>query len=164
MLCNRVSFYWARPLLHPPPTPTNSDESFIVGVVTELRFNVPVNNISISSEFVEPLPGPEVIKLFPCSTQLSMTFFLLINVKMLIWAWKKAEFHDILYLWAFESSCSAELSLKKCYYLGAWPEINDTRSCYSYQQLCHIVTRQPTHLYRFENWTKKNRNINKYNS
>ena len=27
-------------------------------------------------------PGPEVIKLFPCSTQLSMIFFLLINVKM----------------------------------------------------------------------------------
>ena len=27
--------------------------------------------------------GPEVIKLFPCSTQLSMKFFLLINVKML---------------------------------------------------------------------------------
>ena len=26
--------------------------------------------------------GPEVIKLFSCSTQLSMTFFLLINVKM----------------------------------------------------------------------------------
>ena len=26
--------------------------------------------------------GPEVIKLFPCSTQLSMKFFLLINVKM----------------------------------------------------------------------------------
>ena len=26
--------------------------------------------------------GPEVIKLFPCSTQLSMIFFLLINVKM----------------------------------------------------------------------------------
>ena len=26
--------------------------------------------------------GPEVIKLFPCSTQLSMEFFLLINVKM----------------------------------------------------------------------------------
>ena len=28
------------------------------------------------------LPGPEVIKLFSCSTQLSMKFFLLINVKM----------------------------------------------------------------------------------
>ena len=27
-------------------------------------------------------PGPEVIKLFSCSTQLSMEFFLLINVKM----------------------------------------------------------------------------------
>ena len=26
--------------------------------------------------------SPEVIKLFPCSTQLSMKFFLLINVKM----------------------------------------------------------------------------------
>ena len=27
-------------------------------------------------------PGPEVIKLFPCSTQLSMKFFPLIKVKM----------------------------------------------------------------------------------
>ena len=27
-------------------------------------------------------PGPEVIKLFSCSIQLSMTFFLFINVKM----------------------------------------------------------------------------------
>ena len=27
-------------------------------------------------------PGPEVIKNFSCSTQLSMKFFLLINVKM----------------------------------------------------------------------------------
>ena len=27
-------------------------------------------------------PGPEVIKLFPCSTQLSTEFILLINVKM----------------------------------------------------------------------------------
>ena len=27
-------------------------------------------------------PGPEVIKLFSCSTQLSIIFFLLINVKM----------------------------------------------------------------------------------
>ena len=28
------------------------------------------------------MPGPEVIKLFSCSTQLSMKLFLLINVKM----------------------------------------------------------------------------------
>ena len=27
-------------------------------------------------------PGPEVLKLFSCSTQLSMKFFLLINIKM----------------------------------------------------------------------------------
>ena len=27
-------------------------------------------------------PGPEVIKLFPCSTQMSMKFSLLINMKM----------------------------------------------------------------------------------
>ena len=27
-------------------------------------------------------PGPEVLKLFPCSTQLSMKFFFLITVKM----------------------------------------------------------------------------------
>ena len=27
-------------------------------------------------------PGPEVIKLFPCSTQLSKKFIMLINVKM----------------------------------------------------------------------------------
>ena len=29
-----------------------------------------------------PQPGPEVIKLFLCSAQLNMKFFLLINVKM----------------------------------------------------------------------------------
>ena len=34
-----------------------------------------------SSPFGSVMPGPEVIKLFPCSTQLSMKFFLLINVK-----------------------------------------------------------------------------------
>ena len=33
-----------------------------------------------SRSFFEP--GPEVIKLFSCSTQLSMKFFLLITVKM----------------------------------------------------------------------------------
>ena len=33
-------------------------------------------------ELASDKPGPEVIKSFPCSVQLSMTFFLLINVKM----------------------------------------------------------------------------------
>ena len=32
--------------------------------------------------FEQPDPGPEVIKLFSCSTQLSMKLFLLINVKI----------------------------------------------------------------------------------
>ena len=32
--------------------------------------------------WVATKPGPEVIKLVPCSTQLSMKFILLINVKM----------------------------------------------------------------------------------
>ena len=39
---------------------------------------------STVERLLQPLirPGPEVIKLFPCSTQLSTKFILLINVKM----------------------------------------------------------------------------------
>ena len=36
----------------------------------------------MTSELTDAQAGPEVIKLFSCSTQLSMKFFLLINVKM----------------------------------------------------------------------------------
>ena len=75
-------------------------------------------------------PGPEVIKLFPCSAQLSMKFFLLINVKMptivgflTFMSWKnniislpepekKLIYLKFLYLFAFKISCSAELSMK----------------------------------------------------
>ena len=74
--------------------------------------------------------GPEVIKLFSCSTQLSMKFFLLINVKipaivgiltfmsgrnslLSLFETKKAEFLDILYFCAFKISCSIESSMKK---------------------------------------------------
>ena len=39
-------------------------------------------NININSSNSVPRTGPEVIKLFSCSTQLNMKFFLLINVKM----------------------------------------------------------------------------------
>ena len=74
-------------------------------------------------------PGPEVIKLFPCSTQLSMKFFLLINVKMptivgslTFMSWrnsiinlsepgKKLIFLIFFYLFAFKISCSAEFSM-----------------------------------------------------
>ena len=41
-----------------------------------------VYNMSCTCHEYHMKPGPEVIKLFPCSTQLSMKFFLLINVKM----------------------------------------------------------------------------------
>ena len=36
----------------------------------------------VDGSFASNRPGPEVIKLLSCSTQLSMKFFLLINVKM----------------------------------------------------------------------------------
>ena len=83
------------------------------------------------------IPGSEVIKLGSCWTQLSMKFFLLINVKTpttvgiltfmnrkkyhsrLIWAWKKLNFLIFICLWAFKISCSVELSMKKFYNLGA---------------------------------------------
>ena len=75
--------------------------------------------------------GPEVIKLFSCSTQLSMKFFLLINVKMptavgiltfmsgknsivcLSELKKKTNFWIFLYLWAFKISFSTELSMEE---------------------------------------------------
>ena len=76
--------------------------------------------------------GPEVIKLFSCSTQLSMKFFLLINVKMpttvgiLTFASgknsivclselkkKTTNFWIFFYLWAFKISFSTELSMEK---------------------------------------------------
>ena len=76
--------------------------------------------------------GPEVLKLFPCSTWLSTIFFLLINVKMptilgiltfisminttsqillarnFFWI-----IYKYLILWAVEILCSVELSMKK---------------------------------------------------
>ena len=39
-----------------------------------------VKNCKLKHEIL--IPGPEVIRLFSCSTQLSMKFFLLTNVKM----------------------------------------------------------------------------------
>ena len=39
-------------------------------------------NVFVMIFFFTLRPGPEVINLFSCSTQLSINFFLLINVKM----------------------------------------------------------------------------------
>ena len=41
-----------------------------------------VVGIMLKNLLLKKQPGPEVIKLFSCSIQLSMKFFLLINVKM----------------------------------------------------------------------------------
>ena len=44
----------------------------------------PANEADTTSDFLneELYPGPKVIKLFPCSTQLSMKFKLLINIEV----------------------------------------------------------------------------------
>ena len=85
-------------------------------------------------------PGPKVIKLFSCSTQLSMTFSLLINMKMPtnvgIFYYLQAEkisssakvsknttiqqlyISSICYLLADKFSRSARFSMKKFYNLG----------------------------------------------
>ena len=55
-------------------------------------------------------PGPEVIKLFSCSTQLSMKFFLLINVKM-------PTVVGILTFMSRKIAFSAYLSLKNAVFL-----------------------------------------------
>ena len=43
-------------------------------------YTVKKKSVDFAVKYLES--GPEVIKLFSCSTQLSMKFFLLINVKM----------------------------------------------------------------------------------
>ena len=76
---------------------------------------------------LRPKFWPEVIKLFPCSTQLSMEFILLINVKMPTFismtntTSERLKAKNLLHLllWAVEISCSGELSMEKVYNLGA---------------------------------------------
>ena len=52
------------------------------GQGTVRRVFLNVMGKALSGELSSMRPGPEVIKLFSCSTQLRMKFFLLINVKM----------------------------------------------------------------------------------
>ena len=57
-------------------------------LVSSIRYNLPcaysedLNQSDQSLCFPPEETGPEVIKLYSCSTQLSMKFILLINVKM----------------------------------------------------------------------------------
>ena len=46
-------------------------------------FALPLGVIGRLCSVIVALSGPEVIKLFSCSTQLSMKFFMLINLKLL---------------------------------------------------------------------------------
>ena len=62
--------------------------------------------LSWGTSYVVPRPGPEVRKLFSCSTQLSMKFVLFINLKILT---KVLNFFHAQLSWA----SSAELSMKK---------------------------------------------------
>ena len=68
--------------------------------------------------------GPEVIKRFTCSAQVSMNFVLLINLKLLLIANSfllnitehgifPANKYEFPYLLAEKISCSAEMSMKK---------------------------------------------------
>ena len=61
--------------------------------------------------------GPEVIKLFSCSTQLSMKFFLLINVKMPTPFVKMPTTVGILTFMSGKKAFWAALSLKKAEFL-----------------------------------------------
>ena len=44
--------------------------------------NCMLNLVEHEKSFITSGPGPKVIKLFSCSAQLNMKFFLLVNVKM----------------------------------------------------------------------------------
>ena len=50
------------------------------GHFNSIHINLAHLHIPISNSYINS--GPEVIKLFPCSTQLNMKFIFLINVKM----------------------------------------------------------------------------------
>ena len=61
-------------------------------------------------------PGPEIIKLFSCSTQLNMKLSLLINMKMLAFSYLSAE----------KLSCAATFSKKEFAIVSNWRLISRT--------------------------------------
>ena len=58
----------------------NSSSVYLLFIFFLFVFTVPIESSLLSQKVLRS--GPEVIKLFSCSTQLSTKFFLLINVKM----------------------------------------------------------------------------------
>ena len=90
-------------------------------------------------------PGPEVIKLFSCSNQLSMKLILFINLKILTffffktsfmlnsaehaqlrWAWKQFELLAFLFLWPSDIFMLSWVENGKCF-ITSGPDL-----CYSY--------------------------------
>ena len=53
-----------------------------IAITCKIKYYFVTITNAFSCVFIKVLPGPEIIKLFPSSTQLSTKFILLINVKM----------------------------------------------------------------------------------
>ena len=113
--------------------------SLVIALLKTLFINLPLTKLVFVAKQADfrstwsqtPNTGPEVIQLFPCSTQLSTKFILLINVKMptivvilafinminttyeRLRARNFSTFQGFSVLWQVESSCSVELSVKK---------------------------------------------------
>ena len=60
----------------------NNFHDFLFGPIDNRVSSLKAKDLLLQGEEPTSRSGPEVIKLFSCSTQLSMNFFLLINVKM----------------------------------------------------------------------------------
>ena len=103
--------------------------SFYNEILECIKHNVTEESLSLMKGQLGPSSGPEVIKPFSCSTQLSMKFVLLINLKLLSipntfllnmaehenFSANKYENANLLafsYLLAGNFSCSAELNMK----------------------------------------------------
>ena len=73
----------------------------------ERRFTAPTQALNSPASVITEYSGPEVIKLFSCSTQLSMKISLLINMKMPTIGF------TFTYLLAEKFSCSARFNKKE---------------------------------------------------
>ena len=93
--------------------------------ISRAHFAAPYKSLNTTDFFFKDNPGPEVIKLFSCSTQLNMEFVLFINLKILT---SELSMKKILNFWNFyfydKVKFHAQLSWvwRKFYNLGAWAQ------------------------------------------
>ena len=110
------------------------------------------------------LSGPEVRIFCPCSIQLRMKFFLLINVKMptvvgiltfmsrkndILGLSESAKWSISWYLWTFRISCSAQLSMKEDFITSGSGSIQLSNSFFLIFGVFFITCKEK------ENWKKK---------